>query len=540
MMENSRSIVQEWSRYCKAYPELYDELMKMNESQLQEAFHQNIRFGTGGIRGIMGVGTNRLNVFTVQKVIKGYAQYILNHNGQSKGICIAYDNRKNSLLFSQICANVLSSYGIHVHVYPVLTSTPQLSFAIRELKAFGGIVITASHNPKEYNGIKMYNSEGCQCVPKESDEITSYVNNVEDAFTIPSVNSQLIHIIDESVITHYYEKVEEIQEHPHLSKENFKVVYTPLHGTGYIPCTTMLSRLGYQVYVVEQQCSPDPEFSHTTSVNPEDQKAYIQAIALAKNKDADIIIASDPDCDRLGVVVKHVNEYMFLTGNQTGAILLQYLLRQKKIKQTLPKNGIVFNTVVTSNLGAKICEKYGVEVESTLTGFKFIGDKIQAYQGEKQFLFGYEESYGYLIQDFVRDKDGVQSTVLICEVANYYKQQNKTLIEVLNEIYDEYGQIDDAQESVTLLGLEGKKEIERMVSEYRNESLTYIYGKKIICKEDFSLSKRYNQQTIEDIHLPKTNLIKLYLEDESWIAVRPSGNEPKIKIYKNMVLQKNK
>ncbi len=308
-------------------------------------------------------------------------------------------------------------------------------------------------------------------------------------------------------------------------KKNIRVVYTPLHGTGNVPVRTMLNRLGYEVYTVGEQCIPDPEFSKVTSPNPENKKSFDKAIELAKKVDANLIVATDPDCDRLGLVVKHNGEYVYLTGNQTGAILLEYLLSTKKEKGTLPSNGIVFDTIVTASLGAKVCEKYGVEVESTLTGFKFIGDKIREYEGKKTFLFGYEESYGYMIKPFTRDKDGVQSTILVAEAANYYKKKGKTLVDILNGLYSEFGYLEDVQENETLPGRDGLVEIQRRVEEYRNSEIKEIEGRKVVKKEDYALGL---------YGLPKSNVIKLWLEDGSWIVIRPSGNEPKIKYYKNL------
>ena len=322
----------------------------------------------------------------------------------------------------------------------------------------------------------------------------------------------------------YYKALETVQERPGVEK-NIKVVYTPLHGTGNVPVRTMLNRLGYEVKTVGEQCIPDPDFSKTASPNPENKKSFDKAIEVAKKFDTDIIIATDPDCDRLGVVVKDKGEYKYLTGNQTGAILLEYLLSTKKEKGTLPANGIVFDTIVTASLGAKVCEKYGVEVESTLTGFKFIGDKIREYEGKKEFLFGYEESYGYMIKPFTRDKDGVQSTILACEAANYYKAQGKTLVDVLNSLYDEFGYLEDIQENETLPGIEGLAEIKRRVEEFRTKDIKEIEGRKVVKKVDYKDGVQ---------GLPPSNVIKLFLEDGSWVVIRPSGNEPKIKYYKNL------
>lgn len=512
-----------------------DELMNLSEDDRKECFYKELTFGTGGIRAIMGPGPNRLNIYTIRKNTEGYARYIENHGDKKAGIVIAYDNRLHSKEFALETAKVLVTHDIKVYLFEDLRPTPELSFAIRHLKCTGGIVITASHNPPEYNGYKIYDHHGCQCVPKDTDIIIEYINKVDDALsiTVDSSKNKNINIIGKDVDEAYYEKLLEVQERPKLHKD-IKIVYTPLHGTGNVPVRTMLGRLGYKVQVVEDQCIPDPLFSKTKSPNPENKSSFDKALEIARDNSADLIIATDPDCDRLGIVVKHDNKFEYLTGNQTGAILLEYLLSTKKEKNTLPNNGIVFDTIVTSDLGAKVCAKYGIEVESTLTGFKFIGDKIREYKEQKVFIFGYEESYGYMIKDFTRDKDGVQASILIAECCNYYKQHNKTLIDVLNDIYDEYGYVVDIQESETLPGVEGQKRMEEIVNQFRYEDIKEIEGRKVIAKEDYKLSKRYDQNGESFLPLPKSNVIKLFLEDGSWIVVRPSGNEPKIKYYKNI------
>lgn len=512
-----------------------DDLLRLNEKEIKECFYKELTFGTGGIRAIMGPGPNRLNIYTIRKNTEGYARYIEENGDKKAGVVIAYDNRLYSKEFALEAAKVLVTHDIKVYLFEELRSTPELSFAVRHLKCTGGIVITASHNPPEYNGYKIYDHHGCQCVPRDTDIIIKYIKEVEDFLSIEVDNKKVnnIHYVGKDIDEAYYKKLLDVQERPELLK-TIKIVYTPLHGTGNVPVRTMLDRLGYNVSIVEEQCAPDPFFSKTKSPNPENKSAFDRAIKTAKEVDADLIIATDPDCDRLGIVVKHENDYEYLTGNQTGAILLEYLLSTKKEKRTLPDNGIVFDTIVTSDLGAKVCRKYGVEIESTLTGFKFIGDKIREYKGRKNFLFGYEESYGYMIKDFTRDKDGVQSSILIAECCNYYKQQNKTLVDVLNNIYDEHGYVIDMQESEILPGIDGQKRMEEIIDQFRYEDIKEIEGKKVIAKEDYKLSIRYDENGESLLTLPKSNVIKLFLEDESWIVIRPSGNEPKIKYYKNI------
>lgn len=516
-----------------------DELLMLNEKEIEECFHRELTFGTGGIRAIMGPGPNRLNIYTIRKNTEGYAKYIENHGNKGAGIVIAYDNRLHSKEFAYEAAKVLVTHDITVYLFEDLRPTPELSFAVRYLGCSGGIVITASHNPPEYNGYKIYDHYGCQCVPRDTDIITNYIKKVKDLLTIEINESKIDNIIyiGKEIDEAYYKRLLEVQERPNLNK-SIKIVYTPLHGTGNIPVRTMLNRLNYEVYEVKEQCIPDPNFTKTSSPNPEDRCSFDKAIELAKTINADLIMATDPDCDRIGVVVRHHDNYEYLTGNQTGIILLNYLLSTKKCKGTLPKNGIVFNTIVTSDLGAKVCQKYGVEIESTLTGFKFIGDKIREYNNQKTFLFGYEESYGYMIKDFTRDKDGVQTSVLIAECCNYYMQQNKTLIDVLEKIYDEYGYVLDIQESETLPGVEGQKKMKEIINHFRYDKIDEIDGKKIIAKEDYKLAIRTDNNGIKvPLTLPQSNVIKLFLDDGSWIVVRPSGNEPKIKYYKNIYIK---
>lgn len=499
-----------------------------SEKEIEECFYKDLRFGTGGIRAIMGPGPNRLNRYTIRKNTEGFAGFIESKGKDAgkKGVVIACDNRRNSRLFSEEAAKVLAAHGIHVYLFDSLRPTPELSFAVRYLKAQGGINITASHNPPEYNGFKTYDENGCQSVLRDTDVIIRYINEVEDVLGV-HVNEEPgadIEVIGPEVDEAYYKAVMTVQERPEEAKD-LKIVYTPLHGAGNVPVRTVLSRLGYNVEVVEEQCFPDPDFINTKSPNPEDRASFERAERLAWDCGADLIIATDPDCDRIGVAVKHGNEYTYLTGNQTGAVLLEYLLSTKKEKGTLPSDGIVFDTIVTASLGSRVAEKYGVTVESTLTGFKFIGDKINDYEGKKTFLFGYEESYGYLIKPFARDKDGVQAAVLIAEAVNHYKKEGLSLVDVLNSLYDEFGYLEDVQENETLPGIDGLAEIKRRVEEYRTKDMETVEGRKVVKKEDYSLGIN---------GLPKSNVIKLWLDDGSWVVIRPSGNEPKIKYYKNL------
>lgn len=518
-----------------------DKLLKLNKKEIEECFYKELEFGTGGIRAVMGPGPNRLNTYTIRKTTEGYSRYLIDHFDISKGVMIAYDNRLNSKEFAYEAAKVLTCHGIKVYLFSELRSTPELSFAIRYLKAVGGIVITASHNPPEYNGYKIYDNHGCQCVPRDTDVIIEYIKKVGDclSITIDNFDNNLIYLIDKDVDEAFYNSLLTVQENPKLSKNKIRIVYTALHGTGTIPVLTMLDRLGYIVFPVNEQCKPDPYFSMTKSPNPENKNSFSEAIKLAKRKNADLVIATDPDCDRVGVVVKHNGGYEYLTGNQTGAILLQYILSQKKKKGTIPKNGIVFNTIVTSDLGSRICKKFGVEVESTLTGFKYIGDKIREYKDTKEFLFGYEESFGFLIKDFCRDKCGVQASIIVAEACNYYIQKGKTLVDVLNQIYDEYGYCEDVQYTQMMPGIDGKQTMKEIIDKYRYDTPKYIDGRKVVAKEDYELSIRIDEAGEHKLELPKSKVIKLILADGSWLVVRPSGNEPIIKYYKNIWRKKN-
>lgn len=514
-----------------------EELLCLNEKEIEECFYKKLTFGTGGIRAIMGPGPNRLNIYTIRKSAEGYAKFIESKGREAKrkGIVIAFDNRNNSQDFALEAAKVLATHEINVYLFDSLRPTPELSFAIRYLNAQGGIVITASHNPPEYNGFKTYDHHGCQSVIKDTDTIINYINGIDDILNIAINNDKIKYItyISDNIDKAYYKELMTVQERPELEK-NIKVVYTPLHGTGNLPVRKMLGDIGYKIYVVKEQCEPDPTFSKVASPNPENKNAYQQAIQLAVKVQADLVIATDPDCDRVGIVVRHNNKYEYMTGNQVGAVLLEYLLSSKTKKGTLPTNGIVFDTIVTASLGARVASKYGVEVESTLTGFKFIGDKIREYNGKKSFLFGYEESCGYMIKDFTRDKDAVQSSILITEACEYYKSKGKTLIDVLDDLYKEHGYLEDIHESKLLPGIAGEKEIERLVNKYRFGDIDKIENRKVIAKEDYKLSIRYENGEETALQLPKSNVIKFFLEDGSWVAIRPSGNEPKIKYYKNL------
>ncbi|WP_078435485.1 phospho-sugar mutase [Metabacillus halosaccharovorans] len=517
-----------------------------NEKALEDCFYKELEFGTGGMRGEIGPGTNRMNIYTIRKASEGLATYINSFGDEAKkrGVAIAYDSRHKSPEFAMEAAKTLASHGIQTYVFEELRPTPELSFAVRHLHAFSGIVITASHNPPEYNGYKVYGEDGGQLPPAAADTVISYVNQVEDELQIEvkdesELKSQgLINMIGEEIDQAYTEKLTTISVNPSLSQEvDLKVVFTPLHGTANKPVRSGLEALGYKnVTVVKEQELPDPNFSTVKSPNPEEHDAFTLAIRDGKEIDADVLIGTDPDADRLGVAVKNNDgEYVVLTGNQTGALLLNYLLSEKKEKGTLPENGVVLKTIVTSEIGREIAKSYGLETIDTLTGFKFIGEKINEYErtGQYQFQFGYEESYGYLIGDFARDKDAVQAALISAEVAAYYKKKGLTLYQGLLEIFKEYGYYKEGLQSLTLKGKEGAEQIQSILQSFRSNPPTDVAGKKIVAIEDYKSSERQDVAagTKAKIDLPGSNVLKYILEDNSWFCVRPSGTEPKAKFY---------
>lgn len=529
-----------WVNHPNIDPALKAELLSMDEKQKVDAFYTNIEFGTAGMRGLLGAGTNRINLHTIRKANAGFAQYIV-ANGESamkRGVAIGYDNRHMSYEFAMDSAKVLASYNIRSYVFESLRPTPELSFAVRTLDCFGGIMVTASHNPKEYNGYKLYDEKGCQLIPDLAKQVIDRVNAVEDelAITVELTPEQekLITVIGADIDEQYYAKVLDIQLNPEVKKEDVKIIFTPQHGTANIPVKEVFTRAGYQFVAVEEQCAPDPDFSNTPTPNPEEPASYDLALEYAKREDADIVLSCDPDADRMGVAVKHNGEYVLLTGNQSGSVLIEYIFSQLTAKGKMPANAVMFNTVVTSDLGEKIAAKYGVETEKTLTGFKFIGEKVAKYEvtHEKEYVFGYEESYGSLISPFVRDKDAPQACLMLAEAACYYKAQGKTLVDVLDGLYEELGTYQESQTSITLAGKEGAERIKEIIATFRNDAPKEISGLKVRASEDYGTLKHYENGAETDlVGFTKSDVLKFYLEDGSWIAVRPSGTEPKCKFY---------
>ncbi|HFK1518872.1 TPA: phospho-sugar mutase [Bacillus cereus] len=539
-----------WLSYAELDAELKEQLenMKQDEKKIEDSFYKNLEFGTGGMRGELGAGTNRLNVYTVRKATQGLAKFIekLGEEAKKRGVVVAYDSRHKSPEFAMEVAATLGAHGITTYVFESLRPTPVLSFAVRHLHTVSGIVLTASHNPPEYNGYKVYGEDGGQLPPKEADELISYVNAVEDELTVEVADVEqlkadgLLHMIGQEVDDAYAAELNNViinKEMVQKVGKDLKIVFTPLHGTSNLSVRRGLAEVGFtDVTVVKEQELPDPNFSTVKSPNPEEHAAFEYAIRDGEKVGADVLIATDPDADRLGVAVRnHDGEFQVLTGNQTGALMLDYLLSQKKENGTLPENGIVLKTIVTSEIGRTIAKAYGLDTVDTLTGFKFIGEKIKQYEesGQYEFQFGYEESYGYLIRPFCRDKDAVQSVLFACEVAAYYKSQGKTLYDGLLEVFEKYGFFREDLVSLTLKGKDGAEQIQEMMATFRENPPKEVAGLTVVAVEDYKASIITSLQDghKEEIHLPKSNVLKYQLEDGSWFCLRPSGTEPKIKFY---------
>ncbi|MBM7583082.1 phosphoglucomutase [Caldicoprobacter guelmensis] len=528
-----------------------EELMAIahDEKELEDRFYKDLEFGTGGLRGIIGAGSNRMNKYTVGRATQGLANYIKKQGQEAmnRGVVIAYDSRRMSKEFALETALVLNANGIKTYLYDELQPTPVLSFSVRELGAIAGVVITASHNPAAYNGYKVYWEDGGQVPPSRSEEIIKEVYAIERFEDIKTITREeaeargLFHIIGENVLCRYIEKVKQLCINKELVKEvgkDLKIVYTPLHGTGNKPVRRVLQELGFKnVIVVPEQELPDPEFRTVKYPNPEEPEAFALAIELAKKHDADIIIGTDPDSDRLGVVVKdREGKYVVLTGNQLGALLVNYVLGSLQRAGKLPSNGAIIKTIVTSEMGREIANSYGIETVDTYTGFKFIGEKIKEFEerGDKVFLFGYEESYGYLAGDFVRDKDGVIASMLACEMAAYYKSRNMTLYDGLVELWERFGYYNETQESVYLEGKEGMERIKAIMEDFRANPPVDLGGVKVTIIKDYRELKAYHVEDNKILSIAMSqpaDVLRYTLADGSWFAVRPSGTEPKIKFY---------
>lgn len=530
---------EKWVNHPNLDARYKDVLENMNEEEKNDAFYTLIEFGTAGMRGLLGPGTNRINIHTIRKATQGYANYIIAAGKEAceKGIAIGYDNRHMSRELAFDCADLLAKNNIRSYVFESLRPTPELSFAVRHLGCFGGIMITASHNPKEYNGYKLYDDKGCQLIPSLAAQVIDQVNAIEDELAIDAncteEQKKLITVIGKDVDEEYYKNVLSIQLNPDVNKD-IKIVFSPEHGTANIPVQEVYKRAGYTCIPVEEQCTPDPDFSNTPTPNPEQPGAYELALEYAKKNDADLILVCDPDADRMGVGVKHNGEYVVLTGNQSGSVEIEYICSQLTKQNKMPENPVMFNTVVTSDLGEKVAADFGVTTEKTLTGFKFIGEKVAKYEvtHEKNYVFGYEESYGSLIKPFVRDKDAPQACLMLAEACAYYKQEGKDLVDVLDSLYDRHGTYEESQVALTLSGEAGANRIKEILANLRKDSPAEIGGTKVVKSEDYKECViKEGDKVTELTGFTKSDVLKYYLEDGSWIAVRPSGTEPKCKFY---------
>ena len=534
---NYMEIYNQWleSDYFDADTKKELENIKGNEKEIEDRFYTDLEFGTAGLRGIIAAGTNRINIYTVRRATFGLANYIIKNTTEEekeRGVVIAHDNRHMSREFCLEAANTLAACGIKAYIFDSLRTTPELSFAVRKLHTIAGIVITASHNPPEYNGYKVYWEDGAQVMPEIASAITAEVNAITDYSTIPTIKDEqkdLVVMLDDKQDTAFIEAVKTQVIKTELVKKvgkEFKIVYTPLCGTGNVPVTRALAEVGFEnVIVVPEEQNPDPNFAGIEYPNPEEHKALTRGIALAKAEGADLVIATDPDCDRVGVAVKTTTgDYALLTGNQIGAMLTNYIIESSKEENKLDPKATLVKTIVTSEFGADIARANNLDVINVLTGFKFIGQKIKSFEesGDRTYLFGYEESYGYLVGTHARDKDGVVASLLISEMAAYYYDKGMSLYEGLKELYKKYGYFKEKTISLTLKGIEGLAKIKEIITYFRENDIKEFNNTKVVDLKDY-------QKGIDD--LPKSNVLKYFLEDGSWIAVRPSGTEPKLKFY---------
>ncbi|SIS42842.1 phospho-sugar mutase [Salimicrobium flavidum] len=531
-----KKTLEKWKNEENLDESLREQLGMLDEEELEDAFYKELEFGTGGMRGKLGPGTNRMNVYTIRKAAQGLADYVKAEHGES--IAIAYDNRYLSETFATETARVVGANGIKAYVFSSLRPTPELSFAVRYLQATAGVVITASHNPPEYNGFKAYNEDGGQLPPEEAEKMIDLVEQVESELHVNTEEvavlekKGLLEWIDDEVDRAYLEAVQGIRISDETDKD-LAIVFTPLHGTAHMLVPASLKEAGYRnVSLVEEQAIPDPEFSTVASPNPEEHQAFAMAIEKGKETGAELLIATDPDADRVGLAVPGEDgEYQVLSGNQTGALMLDYILSQNG---NLPENKTVIKTIVTSEMGRTIASKYGARTLDTLTGFKYIGEKIKEFEESKEatFAFGYEESYGYLIEGFVRDKDAVQAALIAADMAGFWKKKGFTLLEALEELYKEHGYYMEEMDSLKLEGRAGTEKISRIVDRFRQMRPETYGGLAVQAIEDYQSSeKTYLDGTKEAISLPKSNVVKFLLADDSWFCLRPSGTEPKLKCY---------
>ncbi|PNM00894.1 phospho-sugar mutase [Streptococcus mutans] len=537
---------QKWLAYAKLPDYLHQELLAMDEKTKEDAFYTNLEFGTAGMRGYIGAGTNRINIYVVRQATEGLAQLIETKGDDVKkrGVAIAYDSRHFSQEFAFESAQVLAKHGIKAYVFESLRPTPELSFTVRHLGTFAGIMVTASHNPAPFNGYKVYGEDGGQMPPFDADALTDFIRAINDPFSIEladleeSKASGLIEVIGEAVDTEYLKEVKDVNINQKLIDEygkDMKIVYTPLHGTGEMLARRALAQAGFDsVQVVEAQAVPDPDFSTVKSPNPENQEAFRLAEELGRQVDADVLVATDPDADRLGVEIRQADgSYKNLSGNQIGAIIAKYILEAHKTAGSLPTNAALCKSIVSTELVSKIAESYGATMFNVLTGFKFIAEKIQEFEEKHNhtYMFGFEESFGYLIKPFVRDKDAIQAVLIVAEIAAYYRSRGLTLADGIDEIYKEYGYFAEKTISVTMSGVDGATEIKKIMDKFRGDAPKQFNATDVVKLEDFQAQTATTADGIEKLTTPPSNVLKYILSDASWIAVRPSGTEPKIKFY---------
>lgn len=538
-----------WKNYQDLEPDLKKELADLegNDEALEDAFYAPMEFGTAGMRGVLGVGINRMNVYTVRQATEGLASLMetLDEQTRRRGVAISYDSRHKSQEFAFESARVLGAHGIPSFVFESLRPTPELSFTVRHLHTYAGIMITASHNPKQYNGYKIYGEDGAQMPPKESDLITKYIREVDDIFAVKAADREelisdgTLKVIGSEIDQAYLAEVKNVTVDPELVAEEgktMKLIFTPLHGTGAMLGEKALRQAGFEDFtMVPEQATPDPDFSTVEHPNPEFPEAFDLAIKLGKRDNADLLVAVDPDADRLGAAVRQPDgEYKLLTGNQIAAIMLNYILTARKNAGTLPENGALVKSIVSSEFAASIARDFGCDTVNVLTGFKFIAEQIQHFEEthEHTFMMGFEESYGYLIRPFVRDKDAIQSLVLLAEVAAYYRKQGRNLYDGLQELFEKYGYFAEKTTALTFDGVEGAQKIKDLMARLRDEAPAEFAGVRVVCAEDFaSGEKHFADGREEKMDIPSSNVLKYILEDGTWIAVRPSGTEPKIKFY---------
>ncbi|HEO7309799.1 TPA: phospho-sugar mutase, partial [Streptococcus agalactiae] len=538
---------QKWLDFEQLPDYLRQELLSMDEKTKEDAFYTNLEFGTAGMRGYIGAGTNRINIYVVRQATEGLAKLIETKGEEAKkrGVAIAYDSRHFSPEFAFESAQVLAQHGIKSYVFEALRPTPELSFAVRHLNAYAGIMVTASHNPAPFNGYKVYGQDGGQLPPADADALTDFIRAIENPFAVEladldeSKSSGLIQVIGEDVDIEYLREVKDVNINQDLINnfgKDMKIVYTPLHGTGEMLTRRALAQAGFEsVVVVESQAKADPDFSTVKSPNPESQAAFALAEELGREVNADVLVATDPDADRLGVEIRQPDgSYKNLSGNQIGAIIAKYILEAHKTAGTLPENAALAKSIVSTELVTKIAESYGATMFNVLTGFKFIAEKIQEFEEKHNhtYMFGFEESFGYLIKPFVRDKDAIQAVLLVAEIAAYYRSRGLTLADGIDEIYKEYGYFAEKTISVTLSGVDGAAEIKKIMDKFRENGPKQFNNTDIVLLEDFQKQiATKNDGTISNLTTPPSNVLKYTLADDSWIAVRPSGTEPKIKFY---------